>query len=92
MFQIIGKHALHYSIRQYGPSRLYREIFRITRKNIKSIDRRHHINQTVKFFLRNDKVSLDEVIQNKNIQYLMINARDDLTKSPAFSIFKPAQF
>tara|TARA_R100001163_G_C5058560_1_gene195186 strand:- start:990 stop:1265 length:276 start_codon:yes stop_codon:yes gene_type:complete len=84
----LSKFAFRYSINQYGVGRIYREIYKINRKNVKDLSMRKNINETLKFIIRNPDTDVNQVIGNKNIQYLINHSKDDLMKSKAFSFFK----
>ena len=81
MFGSLGKFALKMSIKTYGPPRIYRDLYRINRQNISEQTVRKNINETIKFFLRDENVELSQIIENENIQYLVRKAKNDLEKN-----------
>lgn len=85
MFSSMGVFALKLSIRKYGPSRIYRDLYRINKKNVLEKDVRQNINETLKFFLRDETVEILTVIENKNIQYLVKKAKCDIEKNEILS-------
>lgn len=78
--------GLKYSIRSYGTARLYRDIRRLAKQRIKNEQQCYHSLETVKFFLRDKKVTPIQVMKNKNIQFLVKQCHQDLQKHPILSV------
>lgn len=85
MFGNLGIFALKMSIKTYGPQRIYRDLYRINIKNVSDQDVRKNINETIKFFLREENVEISQVIENENIRYLVRKAKIDLEKNEVLS-------
>lgn len=89
MFGSLTQLIVRQSIISYGPGRLYRDLMRVNRKNIVDHEMRYNINKTIMFFLRNKEVTVEEIIRNENIRYLMRHAEADLRKNKVISNLYP---